>query len=470
MQQLDPKLELPRPPRPLIESNPVPQPYPVQALGGILGPAVERMAEVIGVPQALAAQSVLAASALATQGHAGLQLDGRNYPLSLYLITVAASGDRKTAADRSALLPARQWEREQWQHYREQLSRYRAAQRQAQRINPADPAPTNSVPLEAEPSAPRLITTDPTIEALIKGLCHDLPSMGLFCDEGGQFLGSSTMSRDNRLKAVTTLSSLWDGSPIDRARSMAGESLRAYDRRLSLHLMLQPYLAMQLLSDPLLQGQGILGRCLMTWPTSLAGQRSYQAVDLSKDAALKRYHHRLSALFYQPWSLSADGALQLSKLSLSPLARRRWIDLHDAIEAQLGEFGELASVRPSVRPSGSKAADNLLRVAGILAAVEESSVVEVDHIQRASALVGYYLTEIQRLTEQEPVCRVKEEADRLLRWLQVKDWKRFSIRELNRNGPRFARKSSRHAAKLLVELIDHQWLITDGHTFEVRHV
>ncbi len=466
MQQLDPKLELPRPPRPLIESNPVPQPYPVQALGGILGPAVERMAEVIGVPQALAAQSVLAASALATQGHAGLQLDGRHYPLSLYLITVAASGDRKTASDRSALLSARQWERKQWQHFREQLSRYRAAQRQTQRINPADPAPKNSVPLEAEPSAPRLITTDPTIEALIKGLCHDLPSMGLFCDEGGQFLGSSTMSRDNRLKAVTTLSSLWDGSPIDRARSMAGESLRAYDRRLSLHLMLQPYLAMQLLSDPLLQGQGILGRCLMTWPTSLAGQRSYQAVDLSKDAALKRYHHRLSALFYQPWSLSADGALQLSKLSLSPLARRRWIDLHDAIEAQLGEFGELASVRPS----GSKAADNLLRVAGILAVVEESSVVEVDHIQRASALVGYYLTEIQRLTEQEPVCQVKEEADRLLRWLQVKDWKRFSIRELNRNGPRFARKSSRHTAKLLVELIDHQWLITDGHTFEVRHV
>ncbi|CAH0221986.1 hypothetical protein SRABI123_02418 [Pseudomonas sp. Bi123] len=466
MQQLDPKLELPRPPRPLIESNPVSQPYPVQALGGILGPAVERMAEVIGVPQALAAQSVLAASALATQGHAGLYLDGRSYPLSLYLITVAASGDRKTAADRFALLPARQWEREQWQRYREQLARYRVAQRQAQRINPAEPDSASGATLGAEPSAPRLITTDPTIEALIKGLCHDLPSMGLFCDEGGQFLGSSTMSRDNRLKAVTTLSSLWDGSPIDRARSMVGESLRAYDRRLSLHLMLQPYLAMQLISDPLLQGQGILGRCLMTWPTSLAGQRSYQAVDLSKDAALKRYQHRLSALFHQPWSLSADGALQLSPLTLSPLARRRWIDLHDAIEAQLGEFGELASVRPS----GSKAADNLLRVAGILAVVEESSVVEVDHIQRASALVGYYLTEIQRLTEQEPVCRVKEEADRLLRWLQVKDWKRFSIRDLNRNGPRFARKSSRHATKLLVELLDHQWLITDGHTFEVRHV
>ena len=466
MQQLDPKLELPRPPRPLIELNPVAETYPAQALGGILGPAVERMAEVIGVPLALAAQSVLAASALATQGHAGLQLDGRNYPLSLFLITVAASGDRKTAADRFALLPARQWEREQWQRYREQLARYRAVQKQAQPGTPGDPDSAKRVLLKEEPSAPRLITTDPTIEALIKGLCHDLPSMGLFCDEGGQFLGSSTMSRDNRLKAVTTLSSLWDGSPIDRARCMVGESLRAYDRRLSLHLMLQPYLAMQLLGDPLLQGQGILGRCLMTWPTSLAGQRSYQSVDLSKDPALKRYHHRLSALFHQPWSLSADGALLLSPLTLSSLARRRWIDLHDAIEAQLGEFGELANVRPS----GSKAADNLLRVAGILAVVEESSVVEVDHIQRASTLMGYYLTEIQRLTEQEPVCRVKEEADRLLRWLQVKGWKRFSVRELNRNGPRFARKSSLHATKLLVELIDHQWLITDGQMFEVRNV
>ncbi|WP_122730421.1 DUF3987 domain-containing protein, partial [Pseudomonas viridiflava] len=98
---------------------------------------------------------------------------GRNYPLSLYLITVAASGDRKTAADRCALLPARQWEREQWQRYREQLARYRVAQRQAPRVNPVEPGSTVSMALDAEPSAPRLITTDPTIEALIKGLCHD---------------------------------------------------------------------------------------------------------------------------------------------------------------------------------------------------------------------------------------------------------------------------------------------------------
>jgi len=74
--------------------------------------------------------------------------------------------------------------------------------------------------------------------------------------------------------------------------------------------------------------------------------------------------------------------LRLSPLSFSPLARRRWIDLHDAIEAQ---FGELASGRPS----GSMAADNLLSVAGNLTVMEVSSVAEVDHIQQSSPLVGY---------------------------------------------------------------------------------
>ena len=67
--------------------------------------------------------------------------------------------------------------------------------------------------------------------------------MGLFSDEEGQFLGGSTMSKDNMIKAITHLSTLWDGSPIDRSRAMTGESLRAYDRRLSMHLMLQPRLA-----------------------------------------------------------------------------------------------------------------------------------------------------------------------------------------------------------------------------------
>jgi hypothetical protein len=455
------------PPQPLLEASQAPLDYPVAALGDLLGPAVERMAEVMGVPQAMAAQSVLATSALVTQGHANVQLDGRVYPLSLYLLTIAASGDRKTAVDKLALQPAREWERLQWQAYREKLSRYRATLVQSQKqMTTIDSHTDTPIQIEPELVAPRLISSEPTIEALTKSLCLGLPSMGLFSDEGGQFLGSSTMSRDNRLKAVTTLSSLWDGAPIDRSRSMAGESMRAYDRRLSLHLMLQPYLAGQLLKDSLLNGQGIFARCLITWPQSLAGQRFYQPVDLTQDISLKRYTQRITDLLQRPWAIGSDGALHPKALPLRSLARQTWINLHDTIEAQLGEFDELANVRPSA----SKAADNLLRIAGVFAVLEDRDLIEVTHIQRASSLMDYYLTEIQRLTEQEPINTQREEADRLLRWLREKQWPPFTVRDLLRNGPRFARKSSHHTLALLVELITHQWLGTDGHHFEVRHV
>lgn len=252
----------------------------------------------------------------------------------------------------------------------------------------------------------------------------------------------------------STLSYLWDGNPIDRSRSMTGESLRAYDRRLSLHLMLQPYLAGQLLKDPLLNGQGIFARCLITWPQSLAGQRFYQPVDLTQDISLKRYTQRITDLLQRPWAIGSDGALHPKALPLRSLARQTWINLHDTIEAQLGEFDELANVRPSA----SKAADNLLRIAGVFAVLEDREMIEVTHIQRASSLMDYYLTEIQRLTEQEPINTQREEADRLLRWLQEKQWPPFTVRDLLRNGPRFARKSSHHTLALLVELITHQWL------------
>jgi hypothetical protein len=105
--------EVQGPPRPLLEQQVTPLPYPVAALGDLLAPAVERMADVIGVPRAMAAQSVLATAALASQAHANVHLDGRIYPLSLYLLTVACSGDRKSAVDHIALQAVRDWDRQQ---------------------------------------------------------------------------------------------------------------------------------------------------------------------------------------------------------------------------------------------------------------------------------------------------------------------------------------------------------------------
>nr|WP_256587206.1 hypothetical protein [Pseudomonas sp. Irchel s3a12] len=78
---------------------------------------------------------------------------------------------------------------------------------------------------------------------------------------------------------------------------------------------------------------------------------------------------------------------------------------------------------------------------------------------------------MKQLTEQEALNSRCEETDRLLRWLAHKGRTHFTIRDVNRNNPRFAHKSASHTFRLLVVLITHHWLCShDGKSFEVRHV
>ncbi len=61
---------------------------------------------------AICAQSVLAATTLAVQGHADVELPtGHARPVSGFYVTVAATGERKSACDREALWPTRKREK-----------------------------------------------------------------------------------------------------------------------------------------------------------------------------------------------------------------------------------------------------------------------------------------------------------------------------------------------------------------------
>jgi hypothetical protein len=46
--------------------------------------------------------------------------------------------------------------------------------------------------------------------ALTKAFANGWPSLGLFADEGGQFIGGHGMSDDAKLRTATGLSRLWD--------------------------------------------------------------------------------------------------------------------------------------------------------------------------------------------------------------------------------------------------------------------
>src|SRR5262249_54962104 len=98
-------------PRPLIRELPQADAFPIDELGTVLAPAARAIHERTRGPLAICGQSVLAAATLVTQAHANIELpNGQSVPLSTYLLSVAVTGERKSAVDREALWPVRKRE------------------------------------------------------------------------------------------------------------------------------------------------------------------------------------------------------------------------------------------------------------------------------------------------------------------------------------------------------------------------
>ena len=117
------------PPRPLIREVPEPEPFPVGELGDILAPAALAIHDRVQAPLAICAQSVLAAATLAVQAHADVVLPIGNgsqvRPISNYFVSIAASGERKSACDAEATRPIREHEVALREAYQKDLFDYR---------------------------------------------------------------------------------------------------------------------------------------------------------------------------------------------------------------------------------------------------------------------------------------------------------------------------------------------------------
>lgn len=70
----------------------------------------------------------------------------------------------------------------------------------------------------APPSADRTVT-EPTFEGVRKLFAEGQPSLAIFVDEGGQFIGGHAIDSDNRLRTLTAQNDLWQGNPIRRTRA-----------------------------------------------------------------------------------------------------------------------------------------------------------------------------------------------------------------------------------------------------------
>lgn len=422
---------------PLVADLEPPAPFPMGALPPVLadyGQVIQRCTQ---APDALVGNSLLAAASLAVQPHANVVLPhGASVPASLYVVSVAESGERKSAVDRLALHAHNAFEKIKCDDAREKAEQYARLEKQAKET---EPAPRNAV----------FLTSDPTVEGLCKLLHAGLPSVGVFSAEGGRFLGGHGMSDDMALRTAAGLSLFWDGSPVDRVRSGDGAS-KLFGRRVAMHLMAQPRATFAWLSNPVLRDQGLFSRCLVAYPQSTAGTRMFRDEKADQTPAALAYGTRMTELLSGKWPINEFYELQPQSMALSDKARKLWISMHDQIER--GIAGDLKPIRGLA----SKAAEHMARIAAVLSIVADPSASSVseDAMQRAAVVLEFYLGEAMRLSGIQPLHEKSDQAALLWSWLAQRGKRFISLPELVQCGPGKLRKAESMRSVMDV-LTDH---------------
>ena len=439
----EPRTEAGPPPAP--EAWPEPQPiaavyeglpYPLEALPDPIRAAVAEGLAFTQAPGPLVASAALSALSLAGQGLANVRrapmLAG---PCALYFLSINDSGERKTTVEGLFLAPIREWEKEQsaiWapvvKGYEAELAAWEAerngirdriksltkAGKSAAEASAALVSHAAGMPLP--PRVPRLLYQDATPEALAWSLATGWPCGGIASSEAGTVFGGHAMSRDSITRALSLLNQLWDAAGPLNVDRRTSESFSVRGARVSLSLMIQEATFLDFLdrAGALARGSGFLARFLLAWPESTQGTRFY-ADPPHGTPALSAFNARLAGLLAYPLPVDESNILTPPELALSPEARRAWIEFHDAIEAELGEGGEMRMVRDVA----SKAADNAARLACLFHLFEHgpSGAIAPDHFDRAARIAAWHLSESRRFFGEVALPAELADAARLDRWL-----------------------------------------------------
>lgn len=435
-------------PEPLLASLPKAESYPVEALGDVLGAAATALHETIKAPLTLCCQSVLASASLAAQAHFDVMLPwGEKKPLSLFLLTVAESGERKSGVDDVVLSASKAQERQDMEVYND-----------GQKIDEARPSRDKP----DFPIMPLRFVTEPTVEGLYKLMAISQPSLGLFSDEAGLLIGGHALNSDNALKTMARWCKFWDGSAFDRVRAGDGSGV-LYGRRLAMHQLAQPDVMALLLGDRMANGQGFLARCLVAWPESTIGSRHIKLFEKPRERSeLKHLFAKLKTLTEAvPRTRKNEQELDPAELPLSKEAQQMALEAVNQFETMMQSGNDLSELRDRA----SKACENACRIAGILTVVEEglaATSINDECFGRALLLIKWYLNEALRIKGAAVVPQSVADAESLSRWLDLFGYRVFrSVLVLNK-GPNHLRIKKRLDAAI-------KELVTNGYIIENEH-
>ncbi|EGI2818873.1 TPA: DUF3987 domain-containing protein, partial [Escherichia coli] len=334
-----------------------PDEFPLSSLPPLIRDAVIEAQQITQAPLGLVAASALGAVSLVCQNLIDVcRLNTLRGPVSLFLLTLAESGERKTAVDKLLMEPLYQQEMLLYSRHKNELTTWKnkeellKAQKKAllSKLNKelrkgADESETLRQ-LEAlqknrgeKPVRYKFIFNDATTAAIKDQLCGQWRSVGIMSDEAGIIFDGYTLSE------LPFINKMWDGSVLSVDRKNEPEQM-IENARMTLSLMVQPGLFDRYMErkGSVARDSGFLARCLISKPATTQGKRFINGA-VTPGGSLTAFHERLMEL--------ARGSIEKSSkderycLHFSPEAQKIFIDHYNVLEQDLSPSGPLSQFR-----------------------------------------------------------------------------------------------------------------------------
>ena len=440
--------------------------YPIGALPDLIRDAMLEVQEHVQAPTALIASCALSAVSLAAQAHIDVARDEKLIgPVSLFLLPLGDSGERKTSVDghftraiieyearviKEKAPEIKQFGIELQSHNAKRTGLLSKIKDLAKAGQPTSAKEDKLKELEQHapirPKVPSLLMTDATQEALLHRLANEWPSGGILSDEGGAVFGSHGMGKDSVMRFLATLNTAWGGG-TQRVERRTSESFSATNPRLTMHIQVQGLALQEFLKSngSLARGSGFLARFLIADPESTQGKRPYREPQ-GTSHALDEFNTRIGRILERDVPMNDQGELEPTLMRLSPEAKGVWVAYHDEVEINLATGCEFADIRDAA----SKSADNAVRLAALFAYLETetpSTPISEKHMCSGVAVAKWHLYETQRFFSKVSISQDQQDVHTLNEWLVIQCAKkatdRVTKREIQQLGPNVLRSADR---------------------------
>lgn len=358
---------------------PGPEISPIWGLPALIGKAVNEVQKSAQAPLELVIASALGAISLACQDRIRVKgLAESSSPCSLFLLTIAESGDRKSTVDRMFTKPIIEYEEEKEIEYQKFLLIHNSKmeswnvvhKKLLGDIRKSDATGNTHEELNnklhnhnlAKPLHPKrrkLIYNNATPESIVFGMYKNSSSAGIISDEAGGILNGQAMDD------LGMLNQMWDGSTLTVDRKTS-ESFSLKDGRLTISLMTQENSLRKFIErrDNVARGIGFLARCLVAKPDSMQGQRfisndnkeffeSFDELDNFKLRIKRILNENIFGNFHEHEKSVI--------LNLSTDARASLVNFYNKVENNLNS----GQAYFSIKDAASKIAENAVRMAAI---------------------------------------------------------------------------------------------------------